>query len=103
MATATITEYAEMSTDKNGNVVGPREPNLTSEQVTYTTATNSGAIDSRAKFIRIATDGTKAHYAIGTSPTATAESAHVPPNSDLIVGVDTSIGTLLVSLYDGTS
>jgi len=103
MATMIVTEYAEMATDKNGNVLPiAKEPAEASQTVTFTTSTaTTNALSDKTYFVRIQTS-IDAHVAFAASPTATASDARVTSSTASYFGVDPGV-TLKVAAYDGTS
>lgn len=71
MATAYISEYLSVGIDAKGSQAQcAQEPSITTQTVTYTTATSSSAFNSQTSLIRITCDA-KAHLSFGTAPTAT--------------------------------
>jgi hypothetical protein len=71
--------------------------------VTYTTSTQSAAfgLNPRIKFIRVICDA-KAHFVVGTNPTATANSPYVAADVAEYFGLALG-GTWKIAFYDGSS
>ncbi len=105
-ATCKISEYESLSSDNQGNVVPvAREPALVTQNVTYTTSTQSNAFNVLTRFVRIVCDA-KAHVVFSTSPTATATDPYIPADVVEYFGifqVGASAGTIRVAIYDGSS
>ena len=103
MATMIVTEYAEMATDKNGQILPiPKEPAIASQTVTFTTsAAISNALNAKTYFVRVQTS-IDAHVAFAVAPTATASYARVTSSTASYFGVDPGV-TLKVAAYEGTS
>jgi len=102
MATANITEFLGMGNDAFGQLAQALAmPPLAKQNVTYTTSTQSNALNGQTKVIRIAADDSAAcHVEIGSNPTATATSVKIPAGA-----VDTFVveGGEIVACYDGSS
>jgi len=107
MATVQIAEYEDMAEDARGEpVAAGMEPRVTQQTVTYTTSTQTAALNRRTRFVLITTDGTKAHFRVGVNPTSTAADPHVAANGALFIGVRPNLvrgGTLEIAFYDGSS
>lgn len=99
MATLHITEYASVPSLRNMPVA--QEPPVTTQAVTFTTATSSSAFAATTRFVRIY-GSAKAHLAWGTSATATANSPPVAADSPEYFAVPVG-EAYLVSAYDGSS
>ena len=101
MATAKISEYAALVVDHQGKVVPvAQEPPLTTQEVTFTTETDSNAFDANTKFVRVVADA-KAHFRFGTGvQAAVATDPYLAADLPEYFGV---IGGDQVSFYDGTS
>lgn len=99
MAKAHISEYGGIIMTSNGVAPVVREPSLTTQAVTYTTATQSAAFGGNTKLIRIVCDA-DAYIAFGANPTADADSAFLP--SGIVEYFGVAPGDK-VSIYDGTS
>lgn len=99
MATAHITEYQELAADGQGNIIqAGKEPAITTQAVTFTTATNSSALDGKTKLIRVIADA-DAHITFDGT-TATANSMRLEANTAEYFGVEPGA---TLSIYDGTS
>lgn len=106
MATLFITEYERLARDANGNsVLAGEEPAVTTQTVSYTTSTQSAALNKRTRFVFLQTDGTKAHIVFANNPTATSSSPPLPSTAGYFYGVNYGEvqGTLKIAAYDGTS
>ena len=102
MATLNVTEYANLSEDRNGTIMPvAKEPSLRSFNVTYTTSTASDTLKKGTRFVRLIADA-DAHIEFGESPTATATSTRLEANIAEYFGVDGS-QTLKIAAYDGSS
>lgn len=74
-------------------------PAVAGQAVTFTTATQSNALNAITKLVRIATD-TQCYIAVGANPTATANSMLLPAFGVEYFGVTPGDK---ISVYDGTS
>ncbi len=100
MPTAKISEYEEMPIDTSGDVVPvPKEPALATQSITFTTSTVSAAFNKKTKFIRVVADA-KAHYDIGATAAATAESPYLPVDRPELFGVRQG---QVIAFFDGAS
>lgn len=103
MATAWVTEYADAARvfPNAGGAVIPagQEPALTVQSVTYTTATESAAFNSRTRMVRVYTSA-DARVAFGDAPVAVAGSTPVTGKVAEFFGVAPG---QKISIYDGTS
>lgn len=101
MATAWVTEYESMARELGSGVVVPipQEPAVAVQKITFTTATQSAAFNSRTKIIRVWTSAA-AHVAFGTNPTATVNST--PIGTELVEWFGVRANDK-VSIYDGVS
>ena len=94
MAKAHIQEYHELAEDGLGyRVPVGQEPAVAVQSVTYTTATQSSALNSSTRFV-------DAYVAFGDNPTADGDSMYLPVDTAEYFGV--TPGTK-ISIYDGTS
>ena len=101
-ATCKISEYAVLATDsQNTTVPVAVEPAPVTQNITYTTSTQSTAFASTTRFIRIVCDA-KAHFSFGANPTATASSPYLPADTPEYFGIRQT-GSLEVAFYDGSS
>lgn len=100
MATAKISEYKEMPIDVSGDTVRvASEPSIATQSVTFTTSTASAAFKEQTKFIRVICDA-KAHFDVGASPSANADSPYFPVDIPEYFGVRKG---QKIAFYDGTS
>ena len=87
MATAYISEYAELAEDSNGNVIqAAKEPSVTTQTVSFTTTTQSTAFNTRTTYITISADA-ECHISVATSPTATTSTRQLQADTELTLGV----------------
>lgn len=101
MATAVVTEYSRAASDANGHELPiPLEPAVASTAVTYTTSTQH-TLNSQTKIVTVAAVTATAYVAVGTNPTATANSRQVASGTVYSFGVSGS--GFKVAIYDGTS
>lgn len=102
MANISITEYRELARDAYGNVIAAgREPALARQNVSYTTSTQSSALQGDTHFIRVKADA-DAYLNFGTNPTATGDSTFVEADVAEFFGVLPG-QDLKIAIYDGTS
>ena len=102
MATAKISEYANLAQDQSGKVVPVAgEPAIAVQEVTYTSTTASAAFNEQTRFVRIIADA-KAHYEFALVPTAAATDAYLPIDTPEYFGVPLNVG-MKVAFYDGTT
>ncbi len=102
MATCKISEYRSVAKDEGyDDVPAAQEPALATQTVTYTTSAASAAFNSETRFIRIIADA-KAHFVVGTAPTADADDPYVPSDAAEYFGVIKG-GSFKIALYDGSS
>jgi len=105
MATLNITEFRDLAFDSRGNPVpvGDLDTVLTSQNVTYTTSTQSATLDKRTRFVRVIADA-DCNIATGTNPTAAATDTRLEANVAEFFGVQPkgTTGTKIAA-YDGTS
>lgn len=101
MATLFITEYLELPVDSAGRLIPiPQEPALVDQTVSFTTATQCAAFNSKTKFVRLYCADTDAYLKFGDNPTATASTAPVPAGAVEWRGV---MPGQKLSVYDGSS
>lgn len=102
MATMRITEYSEVATDDKGRPVPlPVEPPLRTQVVTFTTATQSAALRSDTRFVRMESS-VDMFVLFGANPTATATNCgRIPANTVEWRCVDGNVSK--ASVYDGSS
>ena len=102
MATLRIEEYENMATDAKGNVMPiPLEPSLGSQVITFTTSTQSVALRTQTKYVRLESS-VDAYVKFGSNPTATASSGRIPAGTVEYRGV-ANVQGMLVAVYDGSS
>ena len=97
MATCQITEFAGTPAG-GGNVIPVGKHINTVQNVTYTTATNSSAMNGKTKLVRIIADA--AVYLDFNGTAATANSLRLPADTVEYFAVD---GAQVISCYDGSS
>jgi len=97
MATLWISEYQDMGNAGGGIAQLAKEPGVTSQTVTYTTATASTAFNGDTRFIRVIAD---AAVYLNFAGTATAASLYIPSGQVEYFAVNAGS---TVSAYDGTS
>lgn len=107
MANLYITYFKKLGEDDRGNVVPIGElPDEGGQRVVYTVSTQSGLIPKYARFVRLLADA-DAYIALGTSPTATAQS-NLKLEADVAeyFGLnphEARKGTLKLAVYDGST
>lgn len=98
MATLQITEYDKLAVDSGGHSVPVGlEKSLAVQNVTYSTATSSSALNERTRIVRLIAD-VDAHVNFGG--TATVSSTRLEANVAEYFGVH---GGETISVYDGAS
>lgn len=101
MAVAYMQEFSVMGRDANGNPVGPLMPPIASQTITYTTSTQSSALNAATTFVQLW--GPAAfRVAFGSNPTAVAGSFYVGANMPVILAVPLG-GNREFAFYDGSS
>lgn len=100
MAVLRITEYVANDVPAPGQVAMVQEPALTSQSVTYTTATQSSAFNARSRIVKLHPVTAGCYVLFGSSPTATASHEYLAPDIDHWRVVEAGHK---VSAYDGTS
>lgn len=100
MANLYIQEYTSLGFDGNG-ATGPmgHEPAETSQNVSFTTATQSAAFGETTHFVRLY-GSASFHVVFGDNPTATANSMKVAANAPEYFAVEPG---QKLSVYDGTT
>ena len=96
-----VSEYASVVVVQGAVVPAPLEPAVTTQKITFTTATQSAALNAQTRFVRLHADA-NCHVAFGANPTATASSARLASGTTEFFGVGEGQG-LKLSVYDGTS
>ena len=96
-----ITEFAELAADELGNELQLANlSDATAEQnVTYTTSAASAAMNASTRYVRIICDA-KAHFAVGSSPTATSSNTYVTADTAEYFAINPGEQ---IAFYDGTS
>jgi hypothetical protein len=85
MAQLWITEYEDMAI-AGGFVPAGQEPAVTTQNVTFTTATQSAAFKNSTRFIRVVASAA-CHLAFGTNPTATTDTTRLAAGAAEYFGV----------------
>jgi hypothetical protein len=101
MATLNVTEYAELANYPVGVFLMGVEPALARQSVTFTTSTESSALQAGTRFLRLVADA-DAYLEFAASPTATAASTRLKADTVEFIAVEPGQG-LKVAAYDGTS
>jgi hypothetical protein len=100
MATAWVTEYANLARDgQHYSTPLPQEPAITTQTFTFTTHAESAAFNEQTNFVRVYASAA-ARIAFGASPTAIAGSTPIAATVDYWFGVHPG---QKVSIYDGSS
>jgi hypothetical protein len=88
MAVAYITEFMQLMTDANGNMLAvPKHPPLATQTVAIGTEADSATFDERTKFIRLHVDAI-CSYKIGDGdPDATTSDARMAAGQTEYIGV----------------
>lgn len=101
-ATCKISEYSDIISDAQGNTVSvANEPAITTQSVTYTTSSQSAALNSNTRFIRIVCDA-KAHFVVGTDPSADGDDPYLTADVPEYFGVFPH-EVYKIAFYDGSS
>lgn len=100
MANLYIGEAERLWRDGTGHIVPvfPGPP-VASQKVSFTTATQSAAFNSRTRVLRLYADAA-CHIAFGSNPTATASSERFAADTEYFRAVQPSDK---LSVYDGSS
>jgi hypothetical protein len=86
-ATCKLNEYANMVVDDMGRVTPvAEEPRTAAQEVTFTTTTQSAVFNPSTRFVAIVCDA-KAHYLVGTDPTALTTGFFIPANTIWVIGI----------------
>ena len=100
MASMYISEYRGVQAGPNGEPIqAGSEPSITTQKVTFSTATASAAFNAATNLVRISCDA-EAHLSFGTAPTATASHLNIQADSPEYFIV---VPGQKVSAYDGSS
>lgn len=87
MTTLNVVEFEEMALDNNGNLIQvPICPPVASQNVTFTTSTQSSALNDRTRFVMVLSSGA-AYIKFGANPTAVAGDIAIPGEVPLFFGV----------------
>lgn len=99
MSNATVTEYKSVAPgDAGTRLPAVHEPYIASENVSFTTATQSSVFQTTTKFVRISAIDA-CHYAVGTNPTADTGDPYLAAGSSVVIGVPAG-QSMRVSLID---
>ena len=103
-ATCKISEYQFVVRDqRNVVVLVAMEPPLATQNITYTTTTQSAKFNERTAFIRIVCDA-KAHFVVGTDPSADANDPYLTADTPEYFGLPpNNAEDYEVAFYDGSS
>lgn len=104
MATLWITEFASLAEDANGDTVPVGNLGAeTTQTVTFTTSTQSAALQATTRFVRLKADA-DCHITVGASPTATNGDTVLEADVAEYFGVQPK-GTTghKIAVYDGSS
>ena len=84
MADVWITEYARPALTNGVGVPAGEEPSLAVQKVTFTTTTQSAALNAKTTFVRLKADG-DFHFKVGNSvaDTPTATTNDTPVSADV--------------------
>jgi len=94
-----VSEYAYITRSADSKDVQVARAAVTTQQVTYTTSTQSAAFNTATKYIRVICTA-KAHFVISTNPTATAATPYLPTDLPEYFGVEAG---QKIAFYDGAS
>ena len=87
MANLYITEYAKLAHDVDGNPLQvPEEPALAEQAVSFTTSTQSAALNRLTTVVRLLADA-DCHIKFGTNPTATTSHQKLEANVEYLRGI----------------
>jgi len=90
-ATCKISEYAFLVQDGAGRTVPvAAAPAITTQNITYTTSTQSAAVNSQTRFIRVICDA-KAHFVIGANPTAATTDPYLAADTREYFGIPVNV------------
>lgn len=82
-----ITEYVRQAKDNRGQAIAAgEEPAIAIQTVTYTTSTQSAALNSKTRFVRVHTDAI-CSILFSANPTATTDHTRLPANQTEFFGV----------------
>ncbi len=103
MATLHVIEFERLAEDSTGREMAiAMEPPLVEQTVSYTTSTQSAAFSANTRFIYIQSDGAKAYFKTGPSPTATVGSNLLVADDGRFVGIPAG-QSFKIACYDGSS
>lgn len=94
-----VTEFADAQIDGQGQQIPVAKSEITTQAITYTTATLSAAFGDGCKFVRIIADA-EVFVAFGDNPTAVAAGIRIPADTIEYFGAEQG---MKVSCYDGSS
>lgn len=100
MAVVTVSEYASMKHDKDGNLLPAFDATpIATQSITLsgTSAAVSNAWDSATKFVRIACNG-DCHITFADTPTATTSNELFPQGTVEARSIDKETGTKLAAI-----
>lgn len=87
MSNLNVTEYAEIAKNSlSAPIAAAKEPSITVQNVTFTTATPSSAFNADTRFVRVISDA-DCHVAFGSDPTATTSSTKLKADIEYYFGV----------------
>lgn len=103
MATAIVVEYDDQGRSQGAHRIETvMYPAVTRQVVSFTTSTaTTNAFNDKTTVVGIIADA-KAHFAVATTPTATANSEWIPADQWLFFGVSPG-SALKIAFYDGSS
>jgi len=100
MALAIISEHSRIQDMPQGEgQVAVFDDDITKNNVTFTTATQSSAFQNGTRVLRIIADA-DCHYKVGADPTAEATDTKLPAEVVEYIGVNQGDK---ISIYDGSS
>lgn len=97
MADLYISEFSGTGIQQGVSVFSPKEPALANQKVSFTTATDSSALNAKTRLVRLLASATA--Y-VNFAGTATASSERLEANTEYVRAVN---GGETISVYDGTS
>lgn len=88
MATLNLVEYSELAKDAGGNIVMVGiEPAVTTQNVTFSTTTQSSTLNASTRFVYLSSD-TNCRVVFGTNPTATTSTGvRLVANTGMFIGL----------------
>lgn len=97
MAKLSITEYSDIDT----HAQAPMEPAIAEQSVTFTTSTQSSALNGQTDMVRLCADA-DAYITFGTNPSADGDSEFLPARTEIFRMVPRN-ASIKIAAYDGTS